>query len=1113
MSQGAEQLLARLRALDIQLRVEAGRLRVNAPENALTPELEVELRASKEALLELLEPASVLPQATEPLSSTIPRATPPLPLSYVQQGIWLHGQLDRKNTDYNLAMLSPVRRDIGSLTLLIDAIGDVIDAHEILRSRFLLRGSAPVVELGARDDTPVITVDLRDLLAAEQQPALEAAAKAAAREPFDLAIDAPVRFTVFRVETNAYVILTAVHHIAADAWSLGSLDAAIVHALQARSEGGRLPAPRLQYVDYAQWQRTTVDGPEATASLDYWIARLAGLPQSSTFVPDRSHSHASSADGASWNFVLPEVLYDRIRTMARSLNGTVYMALVATVAAVLSRHTGQTDLAIGSPFGARETVELEEMLGPVLNALVLRLDLSDDPSFATLFARARDAVLDAHEHRSVPFDRLLQSLHPNRAAGQSPLFQVATVLHNAPSDDAAQVFSGGAVYDMTLNAHEADGALHCGIEYRSDLFGEPTVRRIARQMEVLLASAVRDQNTPLSTLEMLPSEEVAELLAFNPPPIALDTRTVVEQFETVAAAMPDRVAVIAGDESLTYAALALQSARVAAALTAAGVTRGSTVGLLTHRSPAMLVALLGILRAGAACMPIGTDCPAERMAFMLSDAGCLHLMVTRATLALSQNSSQLLTPLIVESILEREATPVVNAVARDRPSPSDVAYVIYTSGPAGLPTGVDVEHSGLSNLFGALRHASIMDRGDAVLAAAPLSSDRAIVETLLPLVTGARIVVALSDDLADQTRIAALIRRTSPTVIQLMPSAWQALLASDWAGGDSVVAISGGEALTGELAQRLRAKVGRVFNAYGVTETTVHASMSSGVLPDTSVSVGRPLANTAVYVLDAHGRLAPIGGIGEVYVGGAGVARGYRNRDRLTSQRFMLDPFASTAGARMYRTGDLGRWRADGELEIIGRRDGQISFRGYRIEPGEIESALESHEAVHEAVVGVRELAAGDPRLVAWVVLRDRMSCTATELRRHLRTRLSEYMVPSMVSFLDALPRTASAEVDRRALPDPFAVGRVMVVADPPRTRTEVLIADVWKRLLGVTPASRADMFFELGGYSLLAMRAAQEIGAQMGAQVDPRELFFRSLGDIAASCDAREALRSGPRA
>jgi len=1112
VSQVAEELLARLRARDVQLRVEAGRLRVNAPAHVLTPELEAELRASKEALLELLEPASAPPQATVPMSATIPRATSPLPLSFVQQGIWLHGQLERANTAYNLAMLSPVRRDIANLTLLVDAIGDVIGVHEILRSRYVVRETAPVVELGAAAATPIVTVDLRELPATAQQSTLEAAAETAARAPFDLAIEAPVRFTVFQVDANAYVILTAVHHIAADAWSLGILDTAIVHAVAARTRGGRLAAPRLQYADYAQWQRTIIDGPEATASLDYWVARLAGLPKSSTFVPDRSRSPASPAHGASWSFVLPVAPFDRLRTMVRSLNGTVYMALVATVAAVLARHTGQTDLAIGSPFGIRETMELEEMLGPVLNALVLRLDLSDDPSFATLFARARDAVLDAHEHRNVPFDRLLQSLHPTRTAGQSPLFQIAAILHNVPADGETRVFSGGTVYDVTLNAHEENGALHCGIEYRSDLFDESTIRRIARHLEVLLTAALRAPNAPLSTLDMLPPEEVAELLAFNPPPVALDIRTVVEQFETVAATDPDRIAVIAGDESLTYRALALQSARVVAALTAAGVTRGSTVGLLTHRSPDMLVALLGILRAGAACVPIGSDCPAERVSFMLRDAGCVQLLATRAALAMTQYSSQPLTPLLIDSILEGEAAAVAEAGAGDRPSSSDLAYVMYTPGPAGTPIGVEVPHSCLSNLVGAMRYASVVNKDDAVLAATPLSSDRSMVETLLPLVTGARIIVASSDDLTDQARMAALIRRTLPTVMQLTSSAWRALLESGWEGGASVVAIAGGEPLTGELARRLRAKVGTVCNADGPTETTGYASMSSDVPADGSVSVGRPLANTSFYVLDAHGRVAPTGGIGEVHVGGAGVARGYHNRDALTFQRFTLDPFASTAGARMYRTGDLGRWRADGELEFLGRRDRQLTFRGHRIEPGEVESALASHAAVHATVVGVREWAEGDPRLVAWVVLRNTMTSTGTELRRHLRISLPEYMVPSMVSFLEAFPRTVQGEIDRALLPDPFAVGRAVPVADPPRTRTEVMIAGVWQRLLGVAPASCAEMFFELGGYSLLAMRAAHEISDQTGTQVDPRTLFFRNLGDIAAACDAAAGIAARVR-
>ncbi len=1104
MSGATEQFLARLRALDIRLRVEAGRLRVNAPADSLTAELEAELRASKDALIALLTGEPDVRREPPTAIASIPRATPPFPLSFVQQSIWILSQLEPENTSYNLAMLSPERTGVPDPEMLVAAIRDVVTAHDILRSRVVLVNGVPVMEVDAAEATPISIVDLRHASRDQQRQALDDAAEAAANAVIDLATDGTARFTVFRTAGDACVLLTVVHHIAADAWSLSSLETEIDRALLARAAGERLPRARVQYADYAQWERALNTGAEASASRRYWQQRLQGVPPTSTFLPDRARTHASAGDGGTFDFELPAALCERLHQQVRAMNGTVYMALVAAMAAVLSRYTRQTDLALGSPFGARETPELEAMLGPVLNPLVLRLDLSDDPSFTVLFSRARDAVLDAHEHRRTPFEELVQAMHPDRAAGQSPVFQVAVILHNAPADHDVQIVSGGAVYDVTWYAHEDGAVLHCGIEYRTDLFDAATIRRLARHLEQFLASALRDPNLPVSVLEMLSPADVAEVLAFNPPQVALDERTVIEQFDAMAMAHPDRIAITAEGESLTYAELARQSARIASALAHAGTTPGCPAALASDRASSMVVALLGILRGGGVYVPVDPEYPAGRFASILRDAGCQHLLATRQASGMLAPGAAPEHQLIVDDILEA-AEPHAVVGAGHLPSPSDVAYVMYTSGATGVPLGVEVAHTSLSNLLGAMRGIVRVDRDTAMIAAAPLTSDMSIVEMLLPLTAGGRVVIASRDDVASGQRMGELLRKTSPTVVQLTPSGWQALLASGWEGNGSIVAIASGERLSGELAARIHERVGVLLNGWGDIETTIYSSMSAYV-PDAPVPNGGAIANSTLYVLDAHSRPTPIGGVGELHVGGAGVALRYRQRDELTAAHFMTDPFVVGQDARMYRTGDLGRWRNDGSIERFGRTDDRINLRGYRIEPGDVERAIMSHRGVKTAAVAVRALPGGDPRLMAWVVLHPSIGCTATELRRHLRTQLPEFMVPSMVSFLEALPLTVRGTVDHTALPDPFAAGRSSVTVDPPRTTTERLIAEVWTSLIGVAPTSRADLFFELGGYSLLAMRAAREISDRTGTTVDPRTLFFRSLGDIAAACDEQRA-------
>jgi amino acid adenylation domain-containing protein len=1092
-------LLAHLNALDVRLAIENGRLRINAPKGAITEELSAALRAHKDALVRMLE--GVDDAAASAVSLVpVPREEA-LPLSFVQERIWMLTQLQPGLTAYNLATLFTPGERVDP-QLLGWAVRRTIQRHEILRSRFVFEGTSPVVKLAAPEATVVDVVDLRPLGAEERRRVLDTAAAEATRRPFDLAAEAPVRFGIFRTGEMAAALLISAHHIALDAWSFVQLARTIRDEYFAvLDEQPVAPPPAVQYLDFAIWQRRRMDQPDAQARLAYWRRQLEGLPQLSVFPGDHATDADGSGRGAAYDFVWPVELYESVRSLARDCDATVYMVLTAAMTALLHRHTGQTDIAIGSPLGTRELAELEGVIGPMLNPIVLRLDLSDKPTFPQLVARVRETLLEGHANQDVPFEQVVREVNPSRSLRYSPLFQVAVVLHNAPEVSEVPLTGGGALYDLSLFATER-GTLRGSFEYRADVYEASTIARISAQLATLLEAAARDRTLTVSELPLIDAAERRLVLeTFNDTACELDRSVLVDQFRRIALDRPERVAVVAPDRSLTYGELDRLSDALAARLRTSGVGRSSIVALATERSSALPVAALAILKSGGAYLPIDLAFPAERIAFMLRDSGARHAVTTRG-LASSLTFADDTTVLLVEdavAVSPADADPVAHT---DGPQAGDLAYLMYTSGSTGTPKGVMVPHGTVSNFLGAMHRSIGFAADDSVLAVTSPSFDISVLELFLPLVRGGRLIVADRETVTDGTRLAQLIASSGATMLQQTPSGWRLLMNAGWEGDPRLTAIVGGEALPPSLAEWLRSRVKVLWNAYGPTETTVW-SMLSKITDDGSITIGKPIANTRVYVLDGAGYPVPIGAPGEVCIAGDGVARGYHGQPELTAHVFV--PELGRPDAVMYRTGDIGRWRADGRLEYLGREDGQVKVRGYRIETGEIEAALAAHEAVGTAVVGVRAAAADDPRLVAWVQLHPDFECTGSELRRFLRQRLPDYMIPAMITIVETLPVTPNGKIDRRALPDGFASGAPLRGDRvPPTTPTERVIADIWSQLLEVKELSVTDGFFELGGHSLLAMRAAQEIAARTGVRIESRLLFFRTLEQLAALCDAQ---------
>jgi amino acid adenylation domain-containing protein len=1093
----AADFLARLQALDVHLHVEGGRLRVNAPKGRIDAELAAALVARKDDLLRLLAAnAASEPPALVP----IPRGDRPLPLSFLQERLWVLDRLTPGLTEYNLAALFTPDGAVDA-DHLRRAVRRVISRHEILRARFLLDGDAPVVHLAAADDTRIDFTDGRDLTSAQRRQLLDEATAMAVRNPVDLATTAPVRFHVFRTADDRAALLMAAHHIALDAWSFAVLAREIGTEYSTVMAGRPSSAPpRLQYADFAYWQRRMVEHPTALAKLAYWKTRLAGLPQFSVFPPDRTSAEAGT-QGMTHDFVWSDSTYRAVRAIARESEATTYMVVVAAVAAVLCRHTGQTDLAIGSPIGTREHAALEHVIGPILNPIVLRVDLSDDPTFAQLVGRAREALLEGHEHQDVPFERIVQELNPERSLRHSPLFQVAVVQHNAPDASSLQLVGGGAIYDLTLFATERDHTLAGSYEYRSDLYEVATIARIATHVENVVRAAAADSSLRISELPLLGGDERTLVTStFNDTRAEVDRATLVDQFTRVAAAHRDNVAVDAVDGILTYGELDRLSSALAAQLRNGGAGPGHFVALATDRTSALAVASLGILKSGAAYVPVDLSYPAERVEFMLRDSGAQLIVTSRALVSALPTMETGTAVLIMEDVAPVSDATATRGPSFPSPAGADPAYLIYTSGSSGTPKGVLVPHAAVSNFLAGMHRLLGVSPADALLSVTTPSFDISVLELFLPLVHGARVIVADRATVTDGRLLAERLASSSATMLQSTPSGWRLLMNAGWPGNPSLCAIVGGETLPASLAEWLRPRVRTLWNAYGPTETTVWSTMAR--LGETDpVTIGTPIVNTRVYVVDARLQPVPIGAPGEIYLAGDGLALGYHQRPELTAERFVPEP--AVPGGRMYRTGDVGRWRADGRLEHLGRIDDQVKVRGYRIELGEIEACLASHDAVKQAVVGVRGATGEDPRLVAWVQLRDDEDLTVSELRRHLRQHVPEFSVPSLIVTVETFPLTPNGKIDRRALEESFAPVPPPRDTSPPSTPTEVAIADIWRRLLGVERVGVSDGFFDLGGHSLLAMRAAHEISEKMHCAIEPRLLFFRTLGQLAATVDA----------
>jgi amino acid adenylation domain-containing protein len=981
-----------------------------------------------------------------------------------------------------------------------ESLNEIVQRHEILRTTFAVVNEQLTQVVAPRLTLPLSTLDRQHVPQEEWEAKAQHVAKQEAQQPFDLTQGPLIRAALLLFAPDKHFLIVIAHQIIFDSWSTGVFLQELAALYQAHSAGqsAHLPALPIQYADFTRQHQEWLHQDTLAPHLAYWKQFLKLAPPALELPPaDRSHALNVTNRGSAYHFALPRKLTNALKGLSQEKEVSLSAPLLAAFAALLSRYTGQHDLAIGTYSAQRTFPETAELIGNFVNTLVLRASLSGNPTFQELVERVHSMITTAFSHADVPFEHVMQELQPERNAGQNALFQVLFALEPLPSALPAgwsvqpiSVETGSARCDLSLILTEYPEGLQGYFEYRSDLFDRAPIERMVGHWLTLLEAAVAHPTEPVSTLPLLTERECHQLLVewnATQAPYPQDT-PLHHLIEAQVERTPDAIAVSFADRRLTYRELNLQANRLAHSLREKGVGPDILVGIFVERSLEMVVGLLGILKAGAAYVPIDPTYPAERIGFMLEDAQ-MHALVTQDRLVsrLPEHTATIIRLDADAEVLQQQPTANPTPLAE----PHHLAYVIFTSGSTGRPKGVQISHRALVNFLISMSKEPGLTAEDRLLAVTTLSFDIAGLEIYLPLIIGAHVIIASTAMAADGEALIQTLTQNNITVMQATPITWRILLAAGWQGNQQLRIFCGGEALPPDLAQQLLPQVATLWNLYGPTETTIWSAAWEIKPEQNPISIGRPIANTEFYLLDTHLQLVPIGMLGELFIGGDGLARGYLHRPELTDERFIKHPFSDDATARIYRTGDLAYYQADGTVVVIGRLDHQVKVRGFRIELGEIEAILSQHPAVQQAVVVVREDTPGDKRLVAYVAPHAEQQPTIDELHQQVQKRLPAYMIPSAFMILEAFPLTPNGKIERRALPAPDTSrmeGESTFIA--PKTFLQQQLATIWEDLLQAHPIGIRDNFFELGGHSLLAIRLINRIKQASGKEVPLSTLF-----------------------
>ncbi|WP_182875698.1 non-ribosomal peptide synthetase [Microbispora sp. H10670] len=1049
--------------------------------------------------------------------------TPPdrsLPLSSAQERLWFFDRMHPGSVVYNVPIVFWLRGTLDT-TALQAALDEVVARHEILRTRFTTVEGRPVQTIDPHPNLSWTTHDLTTTPTPTHDPTHDprqtalAHAHDLARIPFDLSTGPLLRPCLLRTGPHEHLIAITVHHIVFDAWSLEIFTRELAHAYTTHTTTpGRRPTPLpplpLQYADYAAWQRQQLTGGHLDDHLAYWRTHLTDAPLALNLPTDhpRPRTRTRTHTGGYQTITLPRHLTTALRTLCTDNGVTPFMATLAVYAALLSRYTGQTDILIGTPIANRPHPHLQPLIGFFVNTLPIRIDLTDDPTTTELLQHIRTTTINAYAHQDLPFEQLVRDLRPKRDPTRPPLTEVLFSLYHGSADadtfaglavEQVAMHPGAAEFDLSLILRQSGDDVIGQLEYRADLFETQTARRMLAHYVTLAESMAATPHARLSQMRLLTERERYQLVTeWNPPsparPAALADACLHELVEAQADLTPESVAVSFGRNSLTYRQLDDHANRLAWWLREQGVAPGVPVGVCLERSVELSAAVIAVLKAGGAYVPMDPSHPPERNRAIAENAG-IQVVLTQDHLAGTFTDCSRVFRTDRDWLQLSQDSRFPTRRPERLSAPDDLAYIIYTSGSTGAPKGVMVRHRSVVNLV----HALMTDLGitskDRVLAVTTVSFDVAGADYFVPLSAGASVVIAARETIIDGTALAALLRSSDVTMMQATPSLCRMLLDSGWPGDPALQLVCGGEALSAELADRLVIRAGRLWNGYGPTESTVY-SLTALVQPgDTApVPIGRPIANTRVYVVDQRLDVVPVGVPGELLIGGDGVALGYLGLPGLTAERFIPDPFSGRPGDRLYRTGDVVRYRPDGVIDFLGRIDHQVKIRGFRIEPGEIESALAKQPGVKECVVVLDASSTGDARLVAYLTGNGGPD-SSLRLRTALRDRLPDYMVPAAFVWLDVLPLNGNGKIDRSALrPPEHDRSALNNPFTPPRDPFEQLLTELYGDILSLPPADVGihDDFFTLGGHSLLATRLASRASSVLSVDLTPADIFER---------------------
>jgi amino acid adenylation domain-containing protein len=1036
------------------------------------------------------------------------------PMSITQRQFWLLHQMVPDNPAYNISSAFRIKGDL-NVSVLAHCINEIVRRHEIFRTTFRADNAKPVQIVNHDSTIDLSVTELSSQLDTESGFLLKNAINADIVKPFNLSTGPLIRIKLFRLAEAEYLLLAVMHHIITDLQTTKRFTAELSTLYKAYigNKAPTLSEPQKQYTDYAIWQENWVKSKEFISKFSYWKKNLQNQSGFLNFPTDRQRPSLASLKGATMPINLTKALTNDLKQLSRRELVSLFVTLLAAFIVLLHRYCGQKDIIVGVPFINRRQLKFKDVMGCFVNILPLSFYLPENLSFREILRMVRKSMLGAHRHQEVTFQLITEQLKLKRDLSYNPLYQVGFTFYppielelDGLNIQSLRTHNNSSKLDMFVELWDSANGMRGLIEYNTDLFDEKTLIHFIGNYQKLLESIIEDPDQSISKLSILADAEQTQLLVdwnetrvFYP-----ETSCIHHLFEKQVEQSPDAPAVEFGEtDMITYAELNERSNQLANYLKKLGIGPDILTGLYVERSIDMVVALLGILKAGGAYVPLDPEFPEQRIAYML-DHSQAPVILTQQRLA--KNLPDCATRIVCIDSQWDVISQENNRNQSVTVSPENLAYVIYTSGSTGKPKGVQVHHRAVVNFLSSMCDVPGLNRQDVLLAVTTLSFDISVLEMFLPLIVGAKIVLLKREEAIDGQKLMEVLEHSNISVMQATPATWRLLIAAGWKGSDRLKVLCGGEALPKDLVGELIRRAASVWNMYGPTETTIWSTCYPLTDPVGPILIGKPIANTKIYILDSRNQMVPVGVPGEIFIGGDGVARGYFRDPEKTAERFVPDGFSKNHDARLYRTGDYGRYLNDGNIEYICRIDNQVKIRGFRIELGEIEFVLSQHKQIHEVAVAAKKDAFNVMRLVGYVVPVSGQNPSVESLRSFLSEKLPYYMIPDIFMPLEAMPLTPNEKLDRKGLPDPDNLRPEMdqnYVS--PSTNHEKILTDIWAGVLKLDRVGVEDNFFDLGGNSLLSVQVAVRVKQTFGVNVSVIKLFqypsIRSFADYLKKC------------